>query len=120
MTEAHSGKMFPAGFITTADRDGSDGAWEGHAILDFLKENESDVKPDTIHADTQGQSNAIFGLAYLLGIQLMPRIRNWKAVNFYSFVLNSAKQTTIARFTPWRFSKIREIRTDTFRLADSP
>ena len=43
------------------------GAWEGHTILDFLKENESDVKPDTIHADTQGQSTAIFGLAYLLG-----------------------------------------------------
>jgi TnpA family transposase len=59
------------------------GAWEGHAILDFLKENESDVKPDTIHADTQGQSNAIFGLAYLLGIQLMPRIRNWKGKDFY-------------------------------------
>ncbi|MFL6415580.1 MAG: Tn3 family transposase [Bryobacteraceae bacterium] len=59
------------------------GAWEGHAILDFLKENESDVKPDTIHADTQGQSNAIFGLAYLLGIQLLPRIRNWKEKDFY-------------------------------------
>ena len=59
------------------------GAWEGHAILDFLKENESDVKPDTIHADTQGQSNAIFGLAYLLGIQLMPRVRNWKGRTFY-------------------------------------
>jgi TnpA family transposase len=27
---------------------------------------------------TQGQSTAIFGLAYLLGIELMPRIRNWK------------------------------------------
>ena len=59
------------------------GAWEGHAILDFLKENESDVKPDTIHADTQGQSSAIFGLAYLLGIQLLPRIRDWKGKNFY-------------------------------------
>jgi TnpA family transposase len=59
------------------------GAWEGHAILDFLKENESDVKPDTIHADTQGQSTAIFGLAYLLGIQLLPRIRDWKGKNFY-------------------------------------
>ena len=59
------------------------GAWEGHAILDFLKENESDVKPDTVHADTQGQSNAIFGLAYLLGIQLMPRVRNWKGRTFY-------------------------------------
>jgi TnpA family transposase len=46
-------------------------------------ENESEVKPDTIHADTQGQSTAIFGLAYLLGIQLMPRIRNWKGKDFY-------------------------------------
>jgi TnpA family transposase len=41
------------------------------------------LKPDTIHADTQGQSTAIFGLAYLLGIQLMPRIRNWKGKDFY-------------------------------------
>jgi TnpA family transposase len=48
-----------------------------------LKENESDVKPDMIHADTQGQSNAIFGLAYLLGIQLLPRIRNWNGKDFY-------------------------------------
>ena len=52
--------------------------WEGHYILDFLQENKSEVHPDTIHADTQGQSTAIFGLAYLLGIELMPRIRNWK------------------------------------------
>jgi TnpA family transposase len=54
------------------------GAWEGHYILDFIQENASDVQPDTLHADTQGQSTAIFGLAHLLGIQLMPRIRNWK------------------------------------------
>src|SRR5271166_7075493 len=44
----------------------------------FLQENKSKVQPDTIHADTQGQSTAIFGLAFLLGIELMPRIRNWK------------------------------------------
>jgi TnpA family transposase len=42
-----------------------------------------DVKPDTIHGDTQGQSSAIFGLAYLFGIQLLPRIRDWKGKNFY-------------------------------------
>jgi TnpA family transposase len=59
------------------------GSWEGHYILDFLKENESEVKPDTIHADTQGQSTAIFGLAYLLGVQLMPRIRNWREQKFF-------------------------------------
>lgn len=56
------------------------GSWEGHNILDYLVENDSDVLPDTIHADTQGQSAAIFGLAHLLGIQLQPRIRNWKAM----------------------------------------
>jgi hypothetical protein len=37
------------------------GSWEGHNILDYLVENDSDVRPDTIHADTQGQSAAIFG-----------------------------------------------------------
>jgi TnpA family transposase len=59
------------------------GSWEGHNILDYLVENESDVQPDTIHADTQGQSAAIFGLAHLLGIQLQPRIRNWKGLHFF-------------------------------------
>jgi TnpA family transposase len=59
------------------------GSWEGHHILDFIHENTSDVQPDTIHADTQGQSTAIFGLAHLLGIQLQPRIRNWKNLHFF-------------------------------------
>ncbi|PGE83461.1 hypothetical protein COM62_31270, partial [Bacillus pseudomycoides] len=34
--------------------------------------------PNTLHSDTQGQNAPIFGLSYLLGIELMPRIRNWK------------------------------------------
>jgi TnpA family transposase len=59
------------------------GSWEGHSILDFLTENESEIRPDTIHADTQGQSAAIFGLAHLLGIQLQPRIRNWKGLHLF-------------------------------------
>jgi len=59
------------------------GSWEGHHILDFIQENTADVQPDTIHADTQGQSAAIFGLAHLLGIQLQPRIRNWKNLHFF-------------------------------------
>jgi len=45
--------------------------------------NATDLHPDIVHADTQGQSTAIFGLAYLLGIQLMPRIRNWKDLTFF-------------------------------------
>lgn len=54
------------------------GVWEGVYILNGLFKNQSDIKPDILHADTQGQSTPIFALSYLLGIQLMPRIRNWK------------------------------------------
>jgi TnpA family transposase len=49
-----------------------------------LLENRSDIRPDTLHADTQGQSETVFGLAYLLAIQLMPRIRNFKHLTFYA------------------------------------
>ncbi|PSB14590.1 hypothetical protein C7B65_26255 [Phormidesmis priestleyi ULC007] len=54
------------------------GVWEAVYILDGLLKNTSEIQPDTLHADTQGQSAPVFGLAYLLGIQLMPRIRNWQ------------------------------------------
>jgi TnpA family transposase len=70
-------------YIALFSRFNTCGAWEGHYILDFIQENKSEVKPDTIHADTQGQSTAIFGLAHLLGIQLMPRIRNWKDLHLF-------------------------------------
>ena len=50
------------------------GAYEGHAILDFVAENRSLLQPSTVHSDTHGQSAAIFGLAFLLGIELMPRV----------------------------------------------
>jgi TnpA family transposase len=70
-------------YIALFSRFSTCGAWEGHYILDFIQDNASDVQPDTLHADTQGQSTAIFGLAHLLGIQLMPRIRNWKDLHFF-------------------------------------
>lgn len=54
------------------------GVWEAVYILDGLLKNTSDIQPDTIHADTQGQSTPVFAVAYLLGIKLMPRIRNWQ------------------------------------------
>ena len=59
------------------------GVWEAVYILDGLLENESVLQPDTVHADTHGQSEPVFGLAHLLGIQLMPRMRNWNEVTFY-------------------------------------
>lgn len=50
------------------------GVYEGAHILDVLM-NQSDIQPDTIHGDTHAQSFPIFGLAYVLGFELMPRIR---------------------------------------------
>lgn len=59
------------------------GVYEAIYILDGLLNDESDFSPDTIHGDTQAQSTTVFGLAYLLGIKLMPRIRNIKDLTFY-------------------------------------
>ena len=70
-------------YIALFSRFSTCGSWEGHYILDFVTENDSDVQPEIVHSDTQGQSAPIFGLASLLGIQLMPRIRNWKDLHFY-------------------------------------
>lgn len=56
------------------------GVYEAVYILDGLINNQSDIQPDTLHGDTQAQSTPVFGLAYLLGINLMPRIRNIKEI----------------------------------------
>jgi len=59
------------------------GVWEGSFILDIFEQDDKEPRPDTLHGDTQAQSSTIFGMAYLLGIALMPRIRNWKDLNLY-------------------------------------
>lgn len=59
------------------------GVWEAIYIIDGLLKNKSELQPDTVHADTQGQNLPVFALSHLLGIQLMPRIRNWKDLRFY-------------------------------------
>lgn len=59
------------------------GVYEALYILDGLLKNESDIQPNQVHGDTHAQSYTVFGLAYLLGIELMPRIRTLKELNFY-------------------------------------
>ncbi|MEU7799756.1 Tn3 family transposase [Micromonospora arborensis] len=59
------------------------GVWEAVYILDGLLRNKSDLQPSEIHADTQGQSLPVFGLAHLLGFDLLPRIRNWQDLVFH-------------------------------------
>ena len=54
------------------------GVWEAIYVIEGLLKAGLSVKADTVHADTQGQSAAVFAFTYLLGIKLMPRIRNWK------------------------------------------
>lgn len=59
------------------------GVHEAIYILDGLLANTSDIQPEIVHGDTQAQSYPVFGLSYLLGIQLMPRIRNIKDLTFF-------------------------------------
>ena len=58
------------------------GVWEGIYLFDGLQKHKSEIQPDTIHGDTQAQSATVYGLAYLLGVQLMPRIRHWQDLAF--------------------------------------
>jgi TnpA family transposase len=59
------------------------GAWEAIYLLDLFIKNKSEIQPDTIHGDTQEQSGTVFALSYLLGVNLMPRIRNWQDLTFF-------------------------------------
>jgi TnpA family transposase len=59
------------------------GVWEAIYVIEGLLKAGLSVKADTVHADTQGQSAAVFAFTHLLGIKLMPRIRNWKDLVLY-------------------------------------
>ncbi|HKH65905.1 MAG TPA: Tn3 family transposase, partial [Reyranella sp.] len=59
------------------------GVCEAVHILDALMKNRSVLQPDTLHADTQGQSESVFGLCRLMGIKLMPRMRGLSDAVFY-------------------------------------
>ncbi|CAM4408924.1 MAG: hypothetical protein LEGION0403_FIIPPAGN_02664 [Legionella sp.] len=52
-------------------------------------DNESDIQPKTIHGDTGAQSEVVFAFAYLLAIKFMPKIRNFKHLNYYRPVTES-------------------------------
>ncbi|MGZ8249467.1 Tn3 family transposase [Methylomagnum sp.] len=75
------------------------GVWEAVYLLDGLTKNRSDIQPDTIHGDTQAQSAPVYGLAFLLGIQLMPRIRNWKDLKWFRPSADGAYRNIDALFT---------------------
>ncbi len=54
------------------------GIWEAIYVIEGLLKIDLSVEPDTVYSDTQGQSATVFAFTHLLGINLMPRIRNWR------------------------------------------
>lgn len=74
-------------------------AWEGIYLIDAYLHNQSLIQPTTLHTDTQGQSAPIFGMAYLLGINLMPRIRNWKGITLYRPMRDTTYENIDSLFT---------------------
>lgn len=75
-------KYLSGKYIALITRFISCGTWEAIHILDGFQDNKSELQPDTVIGDTQSQSEPVFALSYLMGIQLMPRMRNWNDVNF--------------------------------------
>ena len=70
------------------------GVWEAVYIIEGLLRNASEVQPNLVHADTQGQSFPVFTLAHLMGFELMPRIRNWKDLIFFRPTATTAIPTS--------------------------
>jgi TnpA family transposase len=59
------------------------GVWEAIYVIEGLLKARLSVEADTVYSDTQGQSVTVFAFTYLMGINLMPRIRNWKDLDFF-------------------------------------
>jgi TnpA family transposase len=59
------------------------GVKEAIYVIDGLMKTNLSIQPDAVHSDSHGQTTTVFAFAYLLGIRLMPRIRNWKDLLFF-------------------------------------
>lgn len=59
------------------------GVLEAIYVIEGLLKAGLSVEPDTVYSDTHGQSETVFAYTYLVGVQLMPRIRGWKDLTFY-------------------------------------
>lgn len=59
------------------------GFLEAVYVIEGLLKSGLSTQADTVYSDTHGQSETVFAFTHLMGIQLMPRIRNWKDLKFY-------------------------------------
>lgn len=64
------------------------GAHESVYLLDGVVENDSDIQPKKVHGDSWAQSEVLFGVASLLAISIMPRIKQFKHLNYYKASVN--------------------------------
>jgi hypothetical protein len=72
------------------------GVWEGSYILDMFEQEAASIRPETVHGDTQAQSTTVFGLAHLLGISLMPRIRTGRTSRCFARIKRCGTRTWTA------------------------
>jgi TnpA family transposase len=94
------------------------GIYEATYILDILHNDLSDLKPTRLHSDSHGQSAHVFALAFLLGIELMPRIRGWKKLKLYHPGAGSSFEALTGLFAGTiNWSLIEEHYPDFMRLA---
>ena len=75
------------------------GAHESIYLLDGLVENDSDIQPKKVHGDSWAQSEVLFGLASLLSIQIMPRIKQFKHLHYYKASSSDHYENINALFT---------------------
>lgn len=59
------------------------GMLEALYVIEGLQKAGLSIDADTVYSDTHGQSETVFAYTFLVGIQLMPRIRGWKDLTFY-------------------------------------
>ena len=59
------------------------GVHESVYLLDGLVENDTDFQPNKVHGDSWAQSEVLFGVAPLLAVEVMPRIKHFKHLYYY-------------------------------------
>jgi len=57
--------------------------WEVVYVIGGLLKDASRLRLMAVASDARGQSTTVFGLSYMLGIELMPRIRNRKGLTIF-------------------------------------
>lgn len=96
------------------------GVYEAIYILDGLLNHDSEFNPHMVHGDTHAQSTPVFGLAYLLGIKLMPRIRKIKDLLFFRPDRNMVLSHIDSLFSdPIRWELIEKYYPDMMKIAMS-